>query len=75
MEEPWLNSMALGPGWVHTELGDAGAKSFNVDEATQAKLMIGIDESCDGMIKVLQETSKAKHGGKLIIWNGEHLAW
>lgn len=75
MEEPWLNSMSLGPGWVHTELGDAGAVSFNVDEATQAKLMIGLEESCDGMFKVLGETTKAKHGGKLVLWTGEAVPW
>ncbi|KAI0382102.1 hypothetical protein F5Y04DRAFT_58128 [Hypomontagnella monticulosa] len=75
MEEPWLNSMAVAPGWVHTELGDAGALSFGVDEETKAKLMIGVDQSCDGMMQVLADTTKEKHGGKLIMWNGEHLAW
>ncbi|KAI4865385.1 hypothetical protein F4820DRAFT_420273 [Hypoxylon rubiginosum] len=75
MEEPWLNSTALAPGWVHTELGDAGAVSFGVDEATIARLMIGLDESCDGMMKVLAATSKERHGGKLIMWTGEVLPW
>ncbi|KAL9108975.1 MAG: hypothetical protein Q9227_006371 [Pyrenula ochraceoflavens] len=75
MEESWLNSMALGPGWVHTELGDAGAKGLSVDEATQAKYMIGIEESCDGMMKVLAETTKERHGGKMVNWNGEHQPW
>ncbi|XXG99374.1 hypothetical protein Hte_005711 [Hypoxylon texense] len=75
MEEPWLNSMALAPGWVHTDLGDAGALSFGVDEETKAKMMIDVDTSCDGMMKVLADTAKAKHGGKLIMWSGEVLPW
>ncbi|KAI1361467.1 NAD(P)-binding protein [Xylaria arbuscula] len=75
MEEEWLNSFALGPGWVHTDLGDAGAAAFGVDKETQDKLMIGLEESCDGMMKVLSETSKEKHGGQLILWNGSPLAW
>ncbi|OTB08762.1 hypothetical protein M426DRAFT_161258 [Hypoxylon sp. CI-4A] len=75
MEDDWLHSFSLSPGWVRTELGTGGAISFNVDEETQAKYMIGVDESCDGMIKVLAETTKAKHGGKMVLYNGETSDW
>jgi len=74
-EDSWLHSFSLGPGWVHTELGDGGAKTFGIDKATQDKLMISVDESCDGMMKVLAETTKAKHGGQLVLYNNETMAW
>lgn len=56
-------------------MGDAGARSFGVDEETQAKLMVGVDESCDGMMKVLATTTRADHGGKLVEWTGKPLEW
>lgn len=74
-EDSWLHSFSLGPGWVHTELGDAGAVGLGVDKATQDQLMIGLKDSCDGMMKVLAETTKAKHGGKLVLYNGNTMAW
>ncbi|QKX62346.1 uncharacterized protein TRUGW13939_09505 [Talaromyces rugulosus] len=74
-EESWLHSFSLGPGWVHSDLGDAGAVALGLDKATQDHLMIGLDESCDGMMKVLDETTKEKHGGKLVLYNGETMAW
>jgi hypothetical protein len=70
-----LHSFPLGPGWVHSDLGDAGAVALGLDKATQDHLMIGLDESYDGMMKVLDETTKEKHGGKLVLYNGETMAW
>jgi len=75
MEDDWLHSFSLSPGWVHTELGDAGARSFGIDEETLAKLMIGVDESCDGMFKALAVTTKAEHGGRLLEWTGKVIEW
>ncbi|KAK8049048.1 hypothetical protein PG994_010778 [Apiospora phragmitis] len=71
----WLNSMALGSGWVHTELVDVGADAFHVDAETQAKLMIGLEEYCNGMFKVLGGTTKEKHGGKLVLYSGKATPW
>lgn len=69
-EEPRINSFSLNPGWVHTELGDAGAASFGMTEEMQKQYMIGLEESCSGMIKALDSSSKAKDGGKLVVWDG-----
>ncbi|KAK3328390.1 hypothetical protein B0T19DRAFT_189778 [Cercophora scortea] len=74
-EDPWLNSFSLAPGWVHTEMGDLGAVELGVGPELQKTLMIGLDESIDGMTKVLAETSKAKHGGKLVLYSGESIPW
>jgi len=74
-EEDWLHSFSLGPGWVHTDLGNDGAVGLSVPKEMQDKLMIGVDESCDGMMKTLAETTKAKHGGKLLLYTGDTLPW
>ncbi|KAK8056789.1 hypothetical protein PG993_002016 [Apiospora rasikravindrae] len=73
--EPWLNLMVLSPGWVLTELGDVGADALNVDAETEAKLMIWVEESCDGIFKLLEETIKETHGGKLLLYFGETTPW
>ncbi|KAJ0336736.1 hypothetical protein COL922a_007575 [Colletotrichum nupharicola] len=65
-EEDWLNAFVLAPGWVQTDLGNAGARYFGLKEAS-----IGVDESCDGMMEVLAKTTKEKHGGKMVLYNGE----
>ncbi|KAK3313624.1 hypothetical protein B0H66DRAFT_566644 [Apodospora peruviana] len=75
MEDDWLHSFSLCPGWVHTDLGDGGADVFGVDEETRGKLMISVDDSCDGMMKALAVTTKAEHGGRLVEWTGKVLEW
>ncbi|KAL0934128.1 aflatoxin biosynthesis ketoreductase nor-1 [Colletotrichum truncatum] len=65
-EEDWLNSFILDPGWTQTDLGNAGARAFGLKEAP-----VGIDESCDGMVKVFATTTKEKHGGKMVSYTGE----
>ena len=60
---------------MHTDLGDAGAKSFGVDEAMRARFMISSDELCDGMMKVLANTTRADHGGKLVMYSGRIIPW
>ncbi|KAL8380822.1 hypothetical protein RB595_005219 [Gaeumannomyces hyphopodioides] len=74
-EEEWLNSFSFHPGWVHTEMGDKGADAFDVDQATRDKLMVSLDDSCDGMMEVLAKTSKAEHGGKLVLHSGSPVPW
>lgn len=74
-EDKWLHAFALGPGWVHTDLGDYGAAKFSVDEATMKAMMIDQDTSCDGMMEVLSKTTKAEHGGKLVGYDGSIVSW
>ncbi|KAI1766298.1 hypothetical protein GGR53DRAFT_464534 [Hypoxylon sp. FL1150] len=69
-EDDWLNAPVLVPGWVQTDLGNAGAVGLGFEKAS-----ITVDESCDGMMKVLATTSKAKHGGKIVLYTGEVQGW
>ncbi|KAI1088935.1 NAD(P)-binding protein [Rostrohypoxylon terebratum] len=67
-EDEWMNTFALSPGWVQTELGNKGARGLGLEKAT-----VGVDESVDGMMKMLSETSKEKHGGKMVSYDGDVL--
>jgi len=65
-EDAWLNAFVMDPGWVQTDLGNAGAHHFGAPQADTT-----IEDSVNGMIKVFNETSKEKHGGKMIGWEGD----
>ncbi|KAH8679209.1 hypothetical protein BGZ61DRAFT_359211 [Ilyonectria robusta] len=69
-EDEWLNAFVLGPGWVQTDLGNEGARGLGFEKAA-----LGVDESCDGMMQVLTSSSKEKHGGKMVSYEGEILGW
>ncbi|KAI0172503.1 hypothetical protein GGR52DRAFT_590972 [Hypoxylon sp. FL1284] len=69
-EDEWLNALVLIPGFVQTDLGNAGAAEFGVSTAE-----ITVDESCDGMVRALATTSKEKHGGRMLEYTGEVLPW
>ncbi|EXF82182.1 aflatoxin biosynthesis ketoreductase nor-1 [Colletotrichum fioriniae PJ7] len=69
-EEDWLNAWVLIPGWVQTDLGNAGARGLGLEKAH-----IGVDESCDGMMRVLAAASKEKYGGKMVAYDGDFPGW
>ncbi|KAF2993295.1 hypothetical protein E8E14_001049 [Neopestalotiopsis sp. 37M] len=66
-EDAWLNAFVLDPGLVQTDLGLAGARHLGFPD----EVCIPVDVSCDGMFKILAETSKEKHGGKMIGIEGD----
>lgn len=53
----------MDPGWVQTDLSNVGAHHFSAPQANTT-----IEGSVNGMIKVLNETSKEKHGSKMSGW-------
>ena len=77
-EDEWLHSFGLSPGLVDTDLGTRGAEGLldrGVDKAFIDSLMVTVETSCDGMMKVLAGTNKADHGGKLLLYTGEVTPW
>ncbi|TDZ25141.1 Norsolorinic acid ketoreductase nor1 [Colletotrichum orbiculare MAFF 240422] len=69
-EEDWLNAWVLGPGFVQTDLGNSGARFFGLEEAP-----LSVDESCDGMMRVIATSTKERHGGKMVSYDGEILGY
>ena len=66
-EDKWLDCFSIDPGHVSTDLGDGAAQAVGIGE----KAPLSIEDSCEGMIKVLAKASKTKYGGKLVIYTGE----
>ncbi|KAG8157440.1 hypothetical protein KVR01_012824 [Diaporthe batatas] len=69
-EDEWLNAWVINPGWVQTDLGNAGARALGLESA-----FISVDESCDGMVKVIASSTKEKYGGKKVTYNGDIEVW
>ncbi|KAF7891321.1 uncharacterized protein EAF02_001646 [Botrytis sinoallii] len=69
-EDDWLNAFVMMPGWVATELGYEGAKGLGFDDELINKSLISTNLSCDGMMKVYADSSKERHGGKMVLYDG-----
>ncbi|KAK3397590.1 hypothetical protein B0T20DRAFT_479789 [Sordaria brevicollis] len=65
-EEPWLTSFSLDPGWVKTDMGNAGARAFGLEEATGDP-----EESVKGMVKVIDAATRETHSGKMWLAEGK----
>lgn len=57
-------------GEVLTGIGNWSAKQFGMDMPP-----LRVDESVDGMFKVLGALEKDKHGGRVVAWTGEIQDW
>ncbi|KAK4123007.1 NAD(P)-binding protein [Parathielavia appendiculata] len=69
-EEPWLTSFPVDPGWVQTDLGQRGAHAFGYEKAA-----ITVDDSVNGIIKVIDASTRETHGGKLWVYTGQESPW
>ncbi len=56
--------------FVQTEMGNRGARSFNLEQAS-----ITVDESVQGVVKVIDASTHDTHSGKLFLWTGEQEPW
>lgn len=69
-EHEALTTVILYPGWVKTELGNELAKSLGAAEAA-----ITVEESVAGVMKVVDEATREKTGGKFIDQEGKPIPW
>ncbi|TVY36965.1 Norsolorinic acid ketoreductase [Lachnellula subtilissima] len=70
IEEPRLTVFPIDPGWVQTDMGNRGAHAFGVEEASTT-----LEDSVNGMIKVINVATRDTHGGKLWEYNGSQVPW
>ncbi|TGO33993.1 hypothetical protein BHYA_0217g00060 [Botrytis hyacinthi] len=70
VENPPLNAFVLDPGWCQTELGNAGAVYFGMDQAA-----VSVEDSCALMVPLITKSTKDSHGGKLWSYEGGQLEW
>ncbi|EAQ90267.1 hypothetical protein CHGG_02202 [Chaetomium globosum CBS 148.51] len=69
-EEPWLIAFPIDPGWVQTDIGDRGAHAFGIEKAA-----ITVDESVNGIIKVIDAATQETHSGRLWAYTGNEVPW
>ena len=61
--------VVLSPGWVATEMGNAGANAMG-----SARAPVEVDDSVTGQIKVIEEATTAQ-SGKFLNYTGEELPY
>jgi norsolorinic acid ketoreductase len=59
----------LNPGWVATDMGNAGAKSVGMEKAP-----LTVEQSVEGQVKVIDGAGK-EESGRFWSFDGEELAW
>ncbi|CZR67895.1 probable aflatoxin biosynthesis ketoreductase nor-1 [Phialocephala subalpina] len=70
VEEPTLTAFPIDPGWVQTEIGNRGARLYGIEKATTT-----IEESTEGILKVIDTATKETHSGKMWTWEGKQVPW
>ncbi|KAK8075336.1 hypothetical protein PG997_009999 [Apiospora hydei] len=68
-EEP-ITAFVTDPGFPNTDMGSRAAGLLGLPRAPDDP-----DESCDGIVRAIEEATKETHGGKFIHYRGEVLPW
>jgi len=69
-EHPNLIAFPIHPGWVQTEMGNAGAKAAGIPEAP-----VTLKDSIDGLTKQIDASTRENAGGQFLSFDGEKLPW
>jgi len=65
-----ITVVPLHPGWVQTELGDRGARSFGLETADTT-----IEESVKGMVPLIDNATRKETSGKFLVYDGSTLLY
>ncbi|KAL4931919.1 NAD(P)-binding protein [Aspergillus undulatus] len=68
--EPWLTAFPIDPGFVQSDLGNNAAMLLGLEQAP-----VTVKDSTQGVIKVIDASTKETHSGKLWKWTGEQEPW
>ena len=69
LENPWLTSVTLSPGWVRTDGSAVLSNSLGVQPP------LSVEESVDGCMKVIDEASRDKFSGELVEHTGKVISF
>ncbi|KAH7317783.1 hypothetical protein BKA65DRAFT_108015 [Rhexocercosporidium sp. MPI-PUGE-AT-0058] len=69
-ENEELIAFAMDPGFVQTDMGNAGAKGLGLEKAYTPT-----EECAAGFVKQIDEATREKTGGHFAGWNGEDFPW
>ncbi|KAL4968273.1 uncharacterized protein BDV14DRAFT_187776 [Aspergillus stella-maris] len=68
--EPWLIAFPVDPGFVQSDLGNNAANLLGLEKATTT-----VDDSTQGLVAVIDASTKETHSGRLWKWTGEEEPW
>ncbi|KAF2127854.1 NAD(P)-binding protein [Dothidotthia symphoricarpi CBS 119687] len=69
LENNWLTSVALSPGWVRTDGSAVLANTLGVQPP------LSVEDSVDGCLKVIDEASRDKFSGELVEYSGQVISF
>jgi len=69
-ENPKLTIFPLHPGWVQTDMGNAGAEANGMTEAP-----VALKDCIEGMVTQIDGSSREKSSGKFVAFDGSSLPW
>ncbi|KAH6634803.1 hypothetical protein B0J18DRAFT_31340 [Chaetomium sp. MPI-SDFR-AT-0129] len=72
-EDEWLTSIILDPGWTKTDMGWRAAEVFGNFGFSEP--WVELEDSINGLFKVLTTATREKWGGKFVAYTGEIQAW
>jgi len=70
IENQGIIAFPMHPGWVQTDMGNAGALANGLTEAP-----VTLKESIDGMISKIDNATRESTSGKFVSFDGEHINW
>jgi len=65
-----LVAFPVDPGWVQTDMGNAGAKAFGFEKAE-----ITVEESVSGLVNVIDSATRESTSGKFMVYDGTVSTW
>ncbi|OTA91573.1 hypothetical protein M434DRAFT_76025 [Hypoxylon sp. CO27-5] len=74
-EEDWLTAFVIHPGWVDTDMGQAAFNGLGLAASNVEIPAITIDESCNGMVQLIDVATKETHGGRFWDYDGGRESW
>lgn len=73
-EDDKLCAFVCSPGIVMTDMTVDGMRKAGMPPPPK-EYTVELEDSVDGMVKVIGEARRETHGGKFIEYNGEPVAW
>jgi NAD(P)-dependent dehydrogenase (short-subunit alcohol dehydrogenase family) len=71
VQTPSLVSVALHPGWVQTGMGNSAAKDWNYAAGPPDT----VDDSVQGILKVVDDATRENVSGKFVTQTGAEISW
>lgn len=68
-ENPEWTALALHPGLIQSDMGNAGAKAFGLEKA-----IVTIEDSANGMLKQI-DVARRQEKAQFLDYTGEIIAW